>query len=153
MSNQNNTPGNGAACGQSTASCSVAVSVKRPLVDDEIIKIAASKTAENTSNIEPCDVEMLAKDIAEKYSRTMNGYDLAKELDDAGWEVDPIFVDDMDMMDSYVREAHQKKCYEWVKNENIKPTLMEGTHVRTNGHRVLQGVISGICQHCPAAYL
>lgn len=150
---QNIEPENGAAMGHGAASCSVAVSTKRPLVDAEIIKIAATKTAENTANINPCDVGLLAKDIAKYYSRLMNGYDLAKNLDGAGWDVDPVFVDDMDMMDSYVREAHQKKCYEWVKNENIKPTLMQGTHISTNGISVLQGVIGGICQHLPAAYL
>lgn len=120
--------------------------MERPKIDKQIIEQAARATALQTSNIDKDDVDQLAADIARVYSTYMNGYQLSKELEHFGWDIDSMFVEDMDGMWCHIRQLHDKAQKLWAEQENIQPPHPIGTHT-TNGE------IVGIYEHGAAKYL
>lgn len=56
--------------------------ITRPKITKDIIKEAALLTAKSASNIDESEHVSLAKSITEVYEKGMNGYDIAKEMDD-----------------------------------------------------------------------
>lgn len=123
------------------------MTIKRPEVTPEITYQAALKTARVVDNIEVDEVIPLAEAIAKHYRGSMNGYDLARELDNAlEWDdIDSSFVEAMDLMGMFVRREHDAVCKKWVEEENIQPPLPIGSVIQ-------QGEITGISDHMPAHF-
>ena len=120
--------------------------MERPKIDKQIIEKAAKLTASQASNIDPNDVDDLAKDISRAYIPHMDGYRLAKMMDDFGWDVDSMFVEDMDVMWNNVRIIHDEAQRVWAKDKNIQPPYPIGT-------KTTRGEIVGIYEHGAAQYL
>lgn len=112
----------------------------RPLVNDAMVREAAVKLLARAQRGED------PEDLVSAYRPHLNGYELARELDDRFyWDVDAALVEDLDGMSWAVREVHEAACKQWVTEYNIQPPLLDGTEIT-------KGVIHGVCLHSPACY-
>lgn len=110
----------------------------RPTITHEMKLAAAKQVAKNLDG----DAEV----IATAYSYPMDGYQLARELDDRHyWNISASDVDELDAMDSLVRQALEQAEKEWVEREGITPKLAVGTTIK-------KGVVAGVSEHSPARY-
>jgi len=117
----------------------------RPTVNEEIIRIAAGKIVAQLS-IKFDDDDYYAQDIFDSYYYGMNGYELAKKLDDhCGWDIDVNMVNVLDDMDHELRNILENREKEWAKEYNIQPTLEINTKIK-------EGVIVGIDEYHAARY-
>jgi len=113
----------------------------RPKVTPEMIEQAAQKLA-----TENCWGDDQVADVVKCYRNHMNGYELAKELESrCCWSISVMDVEELDSMDSEVREIHRTACLAWAKENDIRPPLQIGT-ITT------QGEITGIYAHNGACY-
>jgi hypothetical protein len=119
----------------------------RPKISEGIIEEAARLTSvEMCEHDATLDEEELAEAIVESYSHHMNGFELAKEMDDDGWGgITAMFVESLDMMSDFVREVHAEAQRKWAAWQNIKPPHPIGT-------LTTRGEITGISEYHPAAY-
>ena len=120
--------------------------MQRPKIDQKIIEDAAKLTASQTSNIGQDEINDLAIDIARAYRPYMDGYQLAKRMEDWGWDVDSVFVEDMENMFANVSMCHENAQRLWEKQQNIQPPHPIGT-------QTTKGEIVGIYDHGTAKYL
>ena len=119
--------------------------MERPKVNKEMIAEAAKLTAKQTSNIDADEKADLEKDIIKAYCYLMDGFQLAKYMENYGWDVDTIFVEDMDCMDNHVRQICQREQLKWEKEFDIKPPVPIGT-------KTTKGEITGISKYGAAQY-
>ncbi len=119
----------------------------RPKANEEIIRIAAGKIVTQFSKLQTQgDEEYCVQDIFDSYYYGMDGYELAKLLDDhCGWEIDVNTVNGLDDMEHEVRKILEEKEKEWAKEYNIQPTLEMNTKIK-------EGVIVGIDEYHAARY-
>lgn len=123
----------------------------RPTINQEVIKTAADKLVSQPGF--PLDDAGVSKDEAINdlvgcYRHHMDGYELAKALDDDhGWQIDTMLVNELDAMSCIVSDMVKEAEKAWVRECNIQPPLPVGTELDI-------GVITGICDdHYPACYL
>lgn len=110
----------------------------RPTVNDALILEAATEVAKN--------LHIDAEIIAEAYEPHMDGYALAKQLDDRYYcDITTRDVEELDAMDTLVRQAVERAEKEWVEREGIVPKLAVGTEIK-------RGVIAGVSEYSPARY-
>ena len=111
----------------------------RPTVTKEMIKIAAKEVCARIRDTDP-------EDVAECYSYPMDGYQLAKALEQKFcWDIQVEDVSDLDAMDYVVRAKLADAEKEWATRENITPKLQPGTAISC-------GVIVGVSNYSVAAY-
>lgn len=92
------------------------------------------------------DSEDAAREISNHWTLWMDGYELAKALDDfCGWDICAEDVENLDNITSVVREAEEEARKAWVAQWNIKPPLPVGTKIK-------EGVITGVCEYMAAVY-
>lgn len=114
------------------------ITMERPTITPEMILEAAQIVAERTQDD--------AESIAECYDHPMNGYHLAKALeDDAYWDISMDDVEELDNMSRLVEELLSKAEWRWVADNNIEPPLPIGA-------TITQGVIAGFSEYAPARY-
>lgn len=114
----------------------------RPKATREIILQVATKTAD-----EICDSSTAGHDIADAYERFgPDGFDIAKELDSNGWDITASDVEELDGMQFEIDRAVRELEKAWVQENDIQPPLAIGIEIE-------EGVITGVCEHCPARYL
>ena len=112
--------------------------MSRPTVTHEMKLAVAMKVAESVNGD--------AETNAAAYSYPMDGYALAKELDDRHyWEITASDVEELDAMDVLVRDELKRAEREWVEREGITPKLANGTTIK-------RGVIAGVSEYSPAMY-
>lgn len=123
----------------------------RPTLTPGMIKAAAEKLVGQP--FFPLDDIGVSKEkaidhLAGCYRRHMDGYELAKELDDNhGWRINSMLVDELDSMSCLVSDMVAEAERAWVRECNIQPTLPVGTELDI-------GVITGIADHhSPGCYL
>lgn len=109
-----------------------------PAMKLEAAKLIAARNSWDTA---------MAEEIAEAFNHHDDGYELAKKLDDDyGWDITAMDVDELDQMDSKVRELHRQACIAWTKEHDIQPPHPIGT-------MTTRGEITGIYEHDAAMYL
>jgi len=93
------------------------------------------------------DPEDAARDIASQWHYGIDGYDLATSLDlHCCWTICAEDVENLDHINSVVRDAEEEARKAWVTEWDIKPPLKLGTEIK-------QGVIEGIDKYQAATYL
>lgn len=113
----------------------------RPSITDAMVLEAAVKVLKSAGCAED------PEDVVAAYRHGMDGYELAKQLDDHfSWDVDAALVEALDGVHSAVREVHFAACKAWAEEYKIQPPLANGTSID-------RGVIHGVCQYAPASYL
>ncbi|EHA1126420.1 TPA: hypothetical protein I7117_15070 [Vibrio vulnificus] len=130
----------------------------RPELTDEMKKAGALKAVKSghLSRVDEDDAEQFSSDVAKHHYDGIDAYDLAKKMEtDSGWDVDSMFVDDMEQVDSCIREVLRNAINDWARVYEPVPPFELGTELQvysfsTNIHG---GVIDGICEHTPATYL
>ena len=119
----------------------------RPTITDQMVLEAAKKITDE--GLIGCDPQQ----IADQYHYPMNGYELAKALDDRyGWRIERRMLDDLDRMDMEVLDIHQRVCWEWIQVYKITPPLPIGTLIAITHSNIKTGTIDHISKHSPATY-
>lgn len=114
----------------------------RPAVTRELVADVARKMCEREGWLTGSE----ADDITRVYRQGMDGYAIAKALDDSCyWDCDMPIVEALDTFDTEVRGAHRKLCIAWASENNIQPPLPIGTQITI-------GEITGIYEHDAAYY-
>lgn len=123
----------------------------RPTLTPDMIKAAADKLVS-----QPCfpldDIgaskDEAIKELVDCYRHHMNGYELAKALDDDhGWNISSMVVDDLECMGYFASDMLTEAERAWVAECNIQPPLPVGAELDI-------GVITDIADHhSPGCYL
>lgn len=118
----------------------------RELVEKAVLDFV---TSQKLWSNEPA--EEVAEQIAEELTSGMNGYELARALDDHQcWSIDAQDVENLDCVDGVVRDALRQARKQWAREWNIQPPHPMGTRVKfTHG----TGVIAGVSAFDGAVYL
>jgi len=115
------------------------MNIVRPEVSKETILEAAKEVA--------IDVQGNADDIAECYHDHIDGYELAKKLEnDCCWDISVDMIDSLDCMHSVVESKHDKILKQWIVDENIAPPFKNETEIK-------EGIIKGVCEYKPAYFM
>lgn len=115
----------------------------RPSIDADTIRAALQG-----SNWDPEEVKAITDACGElfRYRRYVDGYELARHLDDrCGWDMDADTVERLDNVQYRVREEHDRRCWAWVREHNIQPPFPVGTVIK-------EGTITGVSKHSPATF-
>jgi len=113
---------------------------RRPTVTPEMVTAAAVCVADMANKSE------MADDIAKHWRVGIDGFQLGKELDRAGWDITADTVAELDCMGGLVRQLHREACVVWARAHNIQPP-------HSIGSKITRGVITGVCDHESATYL
>ncbi|HFQ5056275.1 TPA: hypothetical protein ACGU7J_001657 [Vibrio vulnificus] len=130
----------------------------RPELTNEIMKAGVLKAVNHMQNsIDDDYIESFANDIAKFYEYGSDAYELAKSMDDHGlcWHVDTKFVEDMEVVDRYIRGELDSAVKEWANTYQPVPPFEVGTELQEYSFStdIHGGFVDGICQHTPATYL
>ena len=120
----------------------------------EAAKIIASDLS-RAGHLHDMSFDCAASDIAAVARRHMDGYELAKELDQwKGWHITTEIVETLDGYSSAAGSIVLKAQREWVERNNIQPPHEIGTRVRITWLReTVEGVIHDVYDHGAAQYL
>lgn len=127
------------------------------LTDDmalEAAKIIANDLS-RAGQLDDMTFDCAASDIAAVARRHMDGYELAKELDQwKGWHITTEIVEALDGYSSAAGTIILQAQREWVERNSVEPEHDAGTRVRIKwlGEPV-EGVIHGVYEHGAAQYL
>jgi len=98
------------------------------------------------------DPEQARRDIAKCGRSYMDGYELAKALDDrCYWSCDFELAEALDGFAGHLRDALEAAEKEWAERTNPQPPFPDGTRVQFSGGRE-RGIIDGIYKHGVAKY-
>lgn len=67
------------------------------------------------------------RQVRDAITMHLDGYEIARELEDVGWEVDAEFVDMVDVW--WVSDALRSATAAWVTEQGIRPSLKVGDRV------------------------
>lgn len=129
----------------------------RPKLTDEMKKAGALKAAQSghLTRVDGDEAVVFAIDIAKHYHHGIDAYDLAKKMDNyGGWDVDSMFVEDMEQVDSYIQKIHREAIKDWADTYKPVPPFELGTEldVHTFDGSPSHGVIDSIFEYEPAKY-
>ncbi|CCO46690.1 conserved hypothetical protein [Vibrio nigripulchritudo SOn1] len=128
----------------------------RPELTDEMKKAGALKAVQSghLSHIDEDEAEQFSIDIAKHYYRGVDAYELAKDMENHGcWDVDAMFVDDMEQVDGYIQAVHRDAIKDWAKTHQPTPPFEIGTELCVHSHDgPNHGVIDSIYEYDPAKY-
>lgn len=118
---------------------------RRPYADQQIINEAAEEMA--------LIIDADAATIAQHYSHSMDGYELARELEKyAYWDVDRDMMEKLDEMEYIVDRKLKAAEKRWAEDNDIQPDLPNGTRVQCKVRKQF-GFIDGVCEYSVARYL
>lgn len=127
----------------------------RPKIDKEIITKAAKVFIKDNIGSLPDDIaaEDLVGHLVKHFADYKNGFELAKDLEWEGWDIDAETVQVLDDFGNYVTKSLHQAEKEWIEQNNIQPPFPENTEVEYMYGRVLRkGVITGIYPHRAGMY-
>lgn len=111
---------------------------KRPKADGAMILAACEVVA--------AKINADARTIAKHYSRHMDGYELAKELDKFEyWDTSREDMEALDEVDYLVDKAEREAIKAWADEHKPQPPIPVGKSIK-------EGIIAGIDDFTPAAY-
>jgi hypothetical protein len=112
-------------------------------------KLAASLA--KSGHIEATEIDNCAADIAKVGRHHMDGYELAKALDDrCYWDCNLMMADDMDSFSSLADAEIKAAQKAWAERNGIKPPFELGTRVTTCHGET--GVLDEVYAHDVAKY-
>lgn len=121
----------------------------RPIFNDDMLRKLAIFTADILDGVDSDDEEEM-ETISEilKRHKHDDGYELAKQFDDEGYNIDVSIVCDLDRVSDYARELVRDAIKEWVISDDIKPKIAVGTRVKLNYpiKGASDGTISGLIE-------
>jgi len=131
--------------------------MQRPGITPDIIERAATSLAGRCSSLDTAGRVTLAEAIAKAYQHPMSGYDLVQAMDDQGLLdadiLNVIDLDELEGMQSIVKEEHAKVCLKWVKDNDIQPPFPNGRHIIDRATNLAGEIVGVADDHAPACYL
>lgn len=128
----------------------------RPELTDEMKKDGALKAVKSghLARVDEDEAEEFAVDIAKHYYHGIDAYDLAKNMDTYGrWDVDSMFVGDMEQVDGYIQEILSDAIESWGKAYQPVPPFEIGAELDAHSFEgPSHGVIDRIYEYDPATY-
>lgn len=129
----------------------VQIKSKRPSKRDSFVVAKAAEHGldkvlawlrQGGDDVPPDEVDTVKRDLAKALAGwDLDGYKIAKDLDDDGWEPDAELVEILSDGWSWVSKAHDTAVSEWVRIHN-PPLLPEGLPVAfKDGSRLVSGTI------------
>ena len=124
----------------------------------EIAELAAREVVGDlikNGHLEESDLEGAVKDLVKCGRTHIDGYELAKELEDrCHWECDLEMANELDSFAHAASEEIRKAEKAWAAREAIVPPLPLGAHVKIKSWRETEtGLIDGIYEYGAAQYL
>lgn len=117
----------------------------RPYADRQMIQEAAEEMA--------LIIDADAATIARHYSHSMDGYELARELEKyAYWDVDRDMMEKLDEMEAIVDRKLKAAEKQWAEENDIQADLPNGTRVQCRVRKQF-GFIDGTYEYGVARYL
>jgi hypothetical protein len=105
-----------------------------------------------SGHIDTDQIEASAADIAKVGRRHIDGYELAKALDDrCYWDCNLMMADDLDAFSSLADDRIKAAQREWADRNNVQPPYPIGTKVKNKRGEV--GVLDEVYSHGVAQYL
>ena len=115
------------------------MNTQRPSVSKETILKASKVIAVNVNGD--------AHEIASCYYPHIDGYELAKNLENNySWDISVNMIEDLDQIQWEVDSIHKQVCTQWVIDDDIKPPF-------DNGVKIKEGVIKGVYRHGAAMFM
>ena len=109
----------------------------RPTLDEVIIKEGIAIFCQKHSDFNH-------DHLMEIYDFGADGYQLAKSLEELGYEPSESMVSELGFLDAYIADAENEAVKKWVKNHKVQPKLRTGHQVKfTIENGDLTGVIWG----------
>lgn len=133
--------------------------IARPKHSDKLIIEQAAKihAEEIARQIKGLDVEQLAEDLVANYRSYNDGYELAKDLEREGYEIDVEFVNLLDDFDSRVGAVQREEEKKWVKMVGFEPKFKVGDRVdmgeRRGSHHERYGYVDKIVAESAEYYV
>ncbi|EII3125385.1 hypothetical protein [Vibrio parahaemolyticus] len=128
----------------------------RPELTDEMKKAGALKAVQSghLARVNEDEAEQFSVDIAKHYYCGVDAYDLAKDMDNYGsWDVDSMFVDDMEQVDSHIQDIHRNAIKDWADAYQPVPPFELGVELHLHSFDgPSNGVIDRIYEYDPAKY-
>lgn len=126
----------------------------RLLGTSELAELAAVLAAELHREGHVRDPERAARDIAAVAQMRLDGYQIAKKLDDEkGWRCDFEIAEILNGFSSMMRGALEKLEAKWARDNAIEPPHPVGTRIAIRtGAGVEYGVIESLYSHGAARY-
>ncbi|WPC72961.1 hypothetical protein [Vibrio porteresiae] len=128
----------------------------RPELTDEMKKAGALKAVKSghLASVSESEAEDFASDIVKHYYSGIDAYDLAKYMDTHGsWDVDSMFVDDMDQVSFYIQDIHREAIKDWADTYQPAPPFELGVELDVRSFEgPSHGVIDRIFEYEPAKY-
>lgn len=114
----------------------------------EMVKAAVLEYISRNSISNWGEPERVASDISKAWRYGMDGYELARELENNFYWDGLCLQDaeDLDAIDSAVMLAERQARKTWADDWDIKPPFPVGTHIT-------KGVIASVCDYEAATYL
>lgn len=131
----------------------------RPVMNDAIrIQGAKNAIAGGLGCISDGDdeeeIEAFVSAIAKCHPYLCDGYELAKDMEWEGFDVDRSFVDDMDDVCDHISTALRNAVIKWGKEHCPVPPFEIGTELKVDGFDGIEyGIIEGIYEATCADYL
>ena len=108
--------------------------LQRPTFDHELVTKLAITVADilQKAKLKYFDHEQCMEDSKEilDYHWSDDGYKIAKELDEKGYEMNSSLVEELDCVSNEGDKLLKEKVREWVKQNDIKLDLSVGTKVK-----------------------
>lgn len=101
------------------------------------------------------DKESLAEDIVSVAYPYIDGYELARKLEDwCGWHCDMQVAEVLDEFQFRAEQQHERAEKEWAERNNVQPPLPVGSRVKARwGRDEFTGTITEICRNTAAKYV
>jgi hypothetical protein len=108
--------------------------MKRPERNEEMVREAGREWAQQMQKWASAgdafdDVEAAAEDLVKCYRQGISTFNLAKELDDRGWEIDDDVLDELGSFECIVDRIHEEAVEKWITGCDIKPGFELGARV------------------------
>lgn len=119
---------------------------ERPQPTEDMVRQAARKIAPRLNPHDKPTEERLINDIVLCYELSMDGYELAKELDDRFcWHLNQSDVEYLGEVNALVEEHLEKDIAAWVARYYPEQPLPNGTAIQ-------EGVIKGVYEYAPGYF-
>jgi hypothetical protein len=128
----------------------------RRLNEEMALRVAGevAKQLQRGGHIPEAEVEDSTRDIARAVRHAgpyTDGYQIAKSLDDMGWDCNLQMAEDLDCFSSYANDEIQAAQARWVDENNIVPPFPIGTRVKdTSGEtgKITEVYSHGVAKYC-----
>lgn len=123
----------------------------RSVVDDALDTVFAK----NATSFDETEKDNLFASLADHYHQHCDVYELGKDFERDGWDVDKQFIDDLEVLDAYIASAFDNVVKKWGEAYQPQPPIAIGNTLSLTDleGKLTTGVITGLSDYEPGVYL